>query len=518
VSQTLLDEPSQQMKSRRVGRTITVIVMLVALVLSAVTRDWARNARELATRGNSPINTASQTRISGMNSFTLALLLGGLRGPLVMMLWTSSETQKQDKNLEDFDTKVELIRLLQPEFASVHIFQMWNKAYNISVQMSSLFNKYTTILDAIDYGTNMLRVSPDDINILVATADIYFNKLGNASEKQYYRAQVRRETLPHKTNQRLQREDPGWRRLELDPILDANGNLDPKLIKPTRERPASLAADDLFNDGSEYQYIAQFQPFKYGASPIAIAYNYYMKAQTLQRTTHAKHAQLGEQVIDSRPSISLKFWAEEEQELGRRNEIKAFGMPAVTSTEKLDLELPAAKVPPTQTPNDQAAFQEAIYNYDRAAQVAVAARAEYARHLKINSGNLFTYQSHLDGLHATEHFALADAAYLRAMTATGADRLKWAEVAQKEYVLALNWFQRILMKYYTDEGIVAAVLPGVTKEQIDNLPFDVLDKATFQIQMAVNRGAPDAHMDDRTEYVTYFTRCGQRMELLKTIK
>ena len=62
-----------------------------------------------------------------MNSYALALMLGGLRGPLVMMLWTSSETQKQDKNLEDFDTKVELIRLLQPEFDSVHIFQVWNK-------------------------------------------------------------------------------------------------------------------------------------------------------------------------------------------------------------------------------------------------------------------------------------------------------------------------------------------------------------------------------------------------------
>ena len=39
-----------------------------------------------------------------MNSFALALLLGGLRGPLVMFLWTSSETQKTERNLEDFDT------------------------------------------------------------------------------------------------------------------------------------------------------------------------------------------------------------------------------------------------------------------------------------------------------------------------------------------------------------------------------------------------------------------------------
>ena len=30
----------------------------------------------------------------------LALLLGGLRGPLVMLLWSNSESQKMDKNLE----------------------------------------------------------------------------------------------------------------------------------------------------------------------------------------------------------------------------------------------------------------------------------------------------------------------------------------------------------------------------------------------------------------------------------
>src|SRR5207302_9200949 len=92
-------------------------------------------------------NTGSEAKISNLNSFSLALLLGGLRGPLVMMLWTSSETQKQEKDLEDFNSKIELIRLLQPEVDSVLIFQMWNLAYNISVQMANKPNKYAAILD-----------------------------------------------------------------------------------------------------------------------------------------------------------------------------------------------------------------------------------------------------------------------------------------------------------------------------------------------------------------------------------
>ena len=66
-----------------------------------------------------------------------------------------ARSQKIDRDLEDFDTKIEWIRLLQPEFDTVHIFQIWNKAYNISVLMASPANKYTTILDAVDYARSV---------------------------------------------------------------------------------------------------------------------------------------------------------------------------------------------------------------------------------------------------------------------------------------------------------------------------------------------------------------------------
>ena len=520
MSQTLLEPTTEttptQMRSRKTGRVAIVSVLIVSLLLTALTQNWARSQRERANRGTSPISTGSQTRISGMNSFTLALLLGGLRGPLVMMLWTSSETQKQDKNLEDFDTKVELIRLLQPEFDSVLIFQIWNKAYNISVQMSSIFNKYTTILDAIDYGKAALAAKPDNINAIVAVADVYFNKLGNASEKQSYRAYVRRETQPHAKQQRLEKTDPGWRRIEVDPVLDSNGNLLPDLIRPTRQRPAELPADQPFNDGSEMQYLKPFQPFKYGVSPIAIAYNYYMQGQTLQRTTHAKHAQLSDQVVDSRPAIALKFWAEEEQELGRRNEQKAFNVSVPSTVDRLELEMPTANVPLTQKANDPAKLTEAAYNYDRSAQVAAAGRVEYARHLKEYPNNAFTYASHIDGLSATEHYSLADAAYLRAMTTTGEEQSRQLAIARKEYAETIDRYQRIMMKYYTDDQLMAAVLPNVTKEQLDSVSAESVAQATMRLQNAINRGqAADSHMEDRTEYMTYIGRCSLRIQLMQ---
>src|SRR4029077_13715938 len=156
---------------------------------------WAEDVR------GEPIvaGSSSGRSLSGMNSYALALLLGGLRGPLVMFLWSSSESKKSENNLEDFDSKVEWIRLLQPEFDTVHIFQIWNKAYNISVKMTNLANKYATILDALDYAHNVDAEKPNDINIVSAIGGIYFDKLGGSAQKVYYPKNGRAETRPAAT-------------------------------------------------------------------------------------------------------------------------------------------------------------------------------------------------------------------------------------------------------------------------------------------------------------------------------
>jgi hypothetical protein len=191
---------SRQPTFRRRGRAAVVGALVVSLLASAGTRLLSDSSREK----NIPHGgeAAAGTSLSSMNSFALGLLLGGLRGPLVMFLWTQSESQKTDKNLEGVDSQIEWIRLLQPEFDTVHIFQIWNKAYNISVQMASLANKYSVILDALDYAHSVDRAKPDDINILTAMAQIYFDKLGNSTEKLYYRRRVRTESLPHPTSSR----------------------------------------------------------------------------------------------------------------------------------------------------------------------------------------------------------------------------------------------------------------------------------------------------------------------------
>ena len=452
-------EPQSKTRTRREGsdRRVIVAVMITSLLFAAATRYLADARRELAipTQGSN----AGAASLGSLNSFALGLLLGGLRGPLVMILWTDSENNKSAKNLEGVDTQIELIRLLQPEFDTVHIFQIWNKAYNISVQMASMANKYDVILSALDYAAKVDSAKPDDINILAAVAQIYFDKLGTSSEKFYYRRRVRDETLPHEVDQKARRQDPGWRRVHLDPLLDSSFRILPALTRPVpgRERPKDLPVDQEWDDGSTLQYLPQFEPYIDGVSTFGLAYNYYKRSEVLQSVMSQHHDQLSDQVIDGRPAISLKYWAEEELDQAHRREVQAFGatLPedpdeVVSTTEGIGL---------TDIPKDANAVKLAIAGYDHAANLFPASQKEYVRFiLNVPERELQT-RSYLEEMRAEVQLAIGDGEYLKAMTLPAAeqhDHLVKAMAAYEE-CRHQSYFQ--LLRYYIDPDIMRASMP-----------------------------------------------------------
>ncbi len=511
---------SDDQPRRGAGRFGIVALLLAALVASGFSGFWARQRREMAVtgrRGEAPALVRSASSLDAMPNFALALLLGGLRGPLVMILWTSSETQKNERNLEDFDTQVEWIRRLQPEFDSVHIFQMWNKAYNISVQMASLANKYITILDALNYGHSVDRERPDNINIISQIAQIYFDKLGSSQEKQYYRKRVRAETLPHKSRQTLRRDDPGWRPLEMETMLTADGRIQPELLQPTRSRPADLPAGEDWNNGAELQYLEQIQPFPYGLSPFALAYNDFKRAQILQRVGKQKHIQLSSLVVDSRPALALKNWSEEEFERGRRAELGAFGL--AIPKERLDMELPTADLAPQAGVPHPGWIDEAVFSYRRSAQLVPAAVKEYDRHMREYLTNVGTYRSHIDGLEAMAPVAMGDADYLQAMT-PGIDAARQGQLlasAKAHYESAIPKLQRTMLKYYVSRDAVEPLLPPVSDattdyvRRIEQLPAEQLHGILRQSLATMSRGGYDQYGEDRIEYEKYMQRVRSRL-------
>jgi hypothetical protein len=454
------------------GRRLTAVVIITSLIATVALQHVTQVRHHDLVR-----NTGAEAKASNLNSFSLALMLGGLRGPLVMMLWTSSESQKQEKELEDFNSKIELIRLLQPEFDSVTIFQTWNLAYNISVQMANKPNKYAAILDAIEYGYKSDRQRPNNVNIITQIGQLFFDKLGNSTEKDYYTDRVRRDSFPDVRvtvpSERVTQLDGilaragvepgrretmvqqagrnGWfmvnklaadairpllngpgvtyaatkpqvysdtgRLVRLDPMLDVEGNLLAELVTPVDARPAKLPAGAEWNDGSEFQYLKQFGPYPYGLHPMAIGWNYYKRAQVLKDLTHQKHLQLSDTVVDNRPAINLKLWGEAEWGAGRRMEMLALGMPLPTTENTADframIEQPTAQAPPTAAIADVADAREAVYHYEIISRIVDAAEREYARHARHHAGA--DYTNHREPMAAMKLLCQGDAEYLKAM-------------------------------------------------------------------------------------------------------
>ncbi|HEX8521447.1 MAG TPA: hypothetical protein VF669_04265 [Tepidisphaeraceae bacterium] len=496
------------------SRVPIVITLVLALIVSSLTRDWARAMR---VRGDVSLlgNAGGSSSLANMNSFALALLLGGLRGPLVMILWTSSESQKNEKNLEDFDTKVEWIRLLQPEFDTVHIFQVWNKAYNISVQMASLSNKYATILDAIDYAERVEAQRPNNLNMLYAIGGIYFDKLGTSSEKQYYKTRVRAESLPHESKQKVARNDPGWRRIELDPVLDQKGMILSPLLSPKVAVNPKQSGEE-WSNGSELQFLDKYQPFPFGVSTFGFGYNYFKRAQVLQSTLNQQHAQLSPMVVDSRPALALKNWEEDECERGRRLELQAFNHPI--PEERFDLDVPTADLAvdapfsATERPNLLAAVEA----YDRASKLGPDAVAEYQRHLKNYTVNFNSYQSHIDEAQVTASVSAGDRDYLKAMLSPADQRKPLLASATLGYRKALEQAQRLIFKYYVDEELAARAFPeGIRRTNVEQLPTAMYEPVLARVQALSRTRKFDPSAEDRLPWERVVERIHGRMRHLE---
>ena len=91
------------------------------------------------------------------------------------------------------------------------------------------------------------------------------------------------------------------------------------------------------------------------------------RAQLLQLIGKQRHAQLSDLVIDSRPALAMRGWADEDAEFGRRAELRAFGKEIPENADKLDFETTSASAAFSTPIVNQAAIKEAIFDYDRAA-------------------------------------------------------------------------------------------------------------------------------------------------------
>lgn len=505
------------------GRAGIAVVLLAGLLVSGLLRGMALDfqATNIGARGLG----SSRGTLANMNSYALALLLGGLRGPLVMFLWTTSENQKTDRDLEDLDTKIEWIRMLQPEFDTVHLFQMWNKAYNLSVMMASPANKYTVIMEAIGYGMKVDEERPGDLNILQAIGSIYEGKLSakNLPEAPFYIRQFREESMTDANRRSVYPDDArSFHRLsQMQPLLNEDNTLKRELISPARTRPPQLAPGTIYNDGSPLQYLAEYGRFPYGVPPQAMAFNYAKRAQVAMDSEGQKPLQLSSMVIDSQPGLLLKLWGEDEVYRGHELSARGFGLKLTDDILKNGQVL--AEVPLDHPVADRAALDGALFSYGLAVRLCEQATREIHRHVDKPqySARITLYQSHLDDLRGMELISKGDHDYLAACIATGPQRTALMRSAMDSYQQAMITIERNVLEHYTEDVVLSHpdFLPGYNDRlKLSSLPADMVtpafDRAIAIVQRLGVNGA-NSYQDERTEYGRLISRCRIRVATLQ---
>jgi len=320
-------------------------------------------------------------------------------------------------------------------------------------------------------------------------------------------------------------------------LLDEKGFLLPALLEPRADRPKPKPGSTMEYDGSELQYLRQFNTpesggFPYGVSPLALGYNYYKRSAAIVNITGQKHIYVSESVIDSRPGIVLRTWADEEMERGRRIEVPLLGKQ--NTEERWDLEPITAAFPPdARLPavddKTKKAIQEAMFSYGRAAETADLAAADFDQHArnKTFAENPNTYIYHMDTARGVAAMARADRAYFESIGAANGLGGKVTPKAELQalYERALELLYYAALRSDVENDIAAAVYPTVAKtptdeplnkatiRQVDPKLYEKVYEATVAHYKKLGRLA--VFEDSIREYSGYIDRARQRIAVLK---
>jgi hypothetical protein len=109
---------------------------------------------------------------------TVRLLLTGSRGLAVSALWLNAQQKQKQQEWSELDISVNSIAKLQPHTIGPWLFQSWNLAYNVSVEMDRLNDMYFYIARGISIGADGEALNWNNPDLRWTIAFFYQNKFG----------------------------------------------------------------------------------------------------------------------------------------------------------------------------------------------------------------------------------------------------------------------------------------------------------------------------------------------------
>ncbi len=108
----------------------------------------------------------------------IRLVLTGSRGLACAALWWSATEKQRNSEWNELDLIVKSITTLQPNYDQPWLFQSWNIAYNVSVEMDRLNDMYYYIAHGISILAEGEQINRNNPNIRHTLAFYYQNKFG----------------------------------------------------------------------------------------------------------------------------------------------------------------------------------------------------------------------------------------------------------------------------------------------------------------------------------------------------
>jgi hypothetical protein len=145
-----------------------------------------------------------------------SLALTGSRGFVVTALWLSAIDKQKRNDFHEFEQRVAMVTKLQPNFITPWIFQSWNIAYNVSVEMQGSGDMYYYIVKGIQLlaeGERRNKRSPDMRYWIAFT---YQNKFGVSDQVETLRCLFDLSCIPPAQRQPNKFIDPLTHEINLD--------------------------------------------------------------------------------------------------------------------------------------------------------------------------------------------------------------------------------------------------------------------------------------------------------------
>ncbi|MDB5342607.1 MAG: hypothetical protein JWP89_984 [Schlesneria sp.] len=115
------------------------------------------------------------------------LVLLGMRGVAVNLLYTQFEKERDAKQWEEMRATTESIVRLQPHFEKVWEMNGWNLAYNTSAEWDAVEDRYYYVKVGGLFMKRGVEQNRKSTHLQYHVANVYQKKIGNADEAKYYR-------------------------------------------------------------------------------------------------------------------------------------------------------------------------------------------------------------------------------------------------------------------------------------------------------------------------------------------